>query len=58
MATRIKPYVLKLTPREMIFIDDGLRLLIQHLRKIGLLKDQNEAEIILVLKKIKEVMND
>ena len=58
MATRIKPYVLKLTPREMIFIDDGLRLLIQHLRKIGLLKDQNEAEIMLVLKKIKEVMNE
>ena len=58
MPTRIKPYVLKLTPREMIFIDDGLRLLIQHLRKIGLLKDQNEAEIMLVLKKIKEAMND
>ena len=58
MAQRIKPYILKLTPREMIFIDDGLRLLIQHLRKIGLLKDQNEAEIILLLKRIKEAMND
>ena len=58
MAQRIKPYILKLTPREMIFIHDGLRLLIQHLRKIGLLKDQNEAEIILLLKRIKEAMND
>jgi len=58
MATRIKPYILKLSPREMIFIDDGLRLLIQHLKKIGLLKIQNEAEIMLVLKKIKEAMND
>jgi len=58
MAQRIKPYILRLTAREMIFIDDGLRLLIQHLRKIGLLKDQNEAEIILLLKRIKEAMND
>ena len=58
MSTRIKPYVLKLTPREMIFIDDGLRALIHHLRKIGLLKEQNEAEIIILLSKIKEAMND
>jgi len=58
MATRIKPYVLKLTPREMIFIEDGLRLLIQHLRKIGLLKDQNKGEILLLLSKIKETMDE
>jgi len=58
MPTRIKPYVLKLTPREMIFIEDGLRLLIQHLRKIGLLKDLNRGEIQLLLSKIKETMND
>ena len=58
MVKKIKPYRLDLTPREMIFIDDGLRLLIQHLRKIGLLKEQNEAEILVLLKKIKEVMNE
>ena len=58
MAKRIKPYRLDLTPREMIFIEDGLRLLIQHLRKIGLLKDLNRGEIQLLLSKIKETMND
>jgi len=42
----------------MIFIEDGLRLLIQHLRKIGLLKDLNRGEIQLLLSKIKETMND
>ena len=58
MSTRIKPYVLKLTPREMIFIEDGLRCLVHHLREIHILRPQSEAEIMLVLKKIKEVMNE
>jgi hypothetical protein len=58
VAQRIKPYVLKLTPREMIFLDDGLRALLYHLKKIGLLKDQNQAEIMLIMKKIKEAMDE
>jgi len=58
MSTRIKPYVLKLTPREMIFIDDGLRALVMHLQAIGLLRDKNRAEIALIQEKIKEAMNE
>ena len=58
MVKKIKPYRLNLTPREMIFIDDGLRLLIQHLIKIGMFKSQSKAELLLLLKRIKEAMDD
>lgn len=58
MAKRIKPYRLDLTPREMIFIDDGLRCLVQHLREINILRPESKAEILLLTKKIQEAMND
>jgi len=59
MAQRVKPYVLKLTPREMIFLDDGLRVLIRHLKEIGLWRKVEQAEIALLRKKISdELKND
>lgn len=58
MATRIKPYVLKLTPREMIFLDDGLRVLIRHLREIGLWRKLEQVEIALLRKKISDELKN
>ena len=59
MAQRVKPYVLKLNAREMIFLDDGLRVLIRHLKEIGLWRKLEQAEIALLRKKISdELKND
>ena len=59
MAQRVKPYVLKLNAREMIFLDDGLRVLIRHLKEIGLWRKVEQAEIALLRKKISdELKND
>jgi hypothetical protein len=55
MAQRIKLiYSLKLTAREMIFVDDGLRALYRHLSDIKLLRDRDREGIALIRGKIKE----
>jgi len=43
----------------MIFLDDGLRVLIRHLKEIGLWRKLEQAEIALLRKKISdELKND
>jgi len=58
MAQRVKPYVLKLNAREMIFLDDGLRVLIRHLKEIGLWRKLEQAEIALLRKKISDELKN
>jgi len=58
MSQGTKHYRLKLTPREMVFVDDGLRALLRHMATIGMKNPVNEAAIRLIIKKIYEAMND